>query len=64
MESTPKLDRQPQSERQLTADKAGSGGRRLYTPPSLVSYGDVRDLTMGTSVGVTDSGGEGKIIGT
>ena len=63
MESTPQLDRQPQHSRHMGADAIRSGDRRPYASPSLVPYGDVRDLTMGASPGNTDTGGLGKEIG-
>jgi hypothetical protein len=31
--------------------------RRLYQAPELISYGDVRDITMGPTVGFGESGG-------
>jgi hypothetical protein len=31
------------------------GGRPAYSPPRLVSLGDVRDLTLGGSPGFSDS---------
>ena len=32
------------------------GGKKPYTRPSLVCYGDVRNLTLGGSPGPADSG--------
>ena len=34
-----------------------SAARRDYTPPLLLKLGDVRDLTLGGSTGVPESGG-------
>ena len=37
----------------------GSAPRRPYQPPRLVRYGDVRDVTLGPSPGVGESGAPG-----
>lgn len=33
-----------------------AGGKRRYSPPRLTCWGDVRDLTLGGTVGQLDSG--------
>ena len=38
--------------------EAQDGPRRVYVSPRLVRYGDVRDVTLGTSGGVGESGNE------
>ena len=35
-------------------------GRRPYSRPRLIDFGDVRDLTLGPTPGITDSGGFGE----
>lgn len=36
---------------------------RPYTPPRLVKLGGLRDVTLGSSPGITDSGGQGQPVG-
>ena len=36
---------------------SGSATRRPYQAPELMRYGDVRDITMGPTVGFGESGG-------
>ena len=38
--------------------------KRPYHHPTLHPYGDIRDVTLGASPGVTDSGSLGKAVGT
>lgn len=40
-----------------TAAGTEQSGRRVYHPPVLFRYGDVRGLTLGGSPGTGDSGG-------
>jgi hypothetical protein len=37
-------------------ERDGLTGRRRYRPPHLVALGDLRDVTLGGSVGRADSG--------
>lgn len=32
--------------------------KKSYTTPTLISYGDVRDVTLGPTVGILESGNE------
>ena len=45
---------------QLSEHMGSSGGRRPYRRPRLTDFGDVRDVTLGPTPGVTDSGGFGE----
>jgi hypothetical protein len=44
-------------------DRLAGGSRRTYRPPQIRHLGDYRDLTMGSSPGVTDSGAMGRPVG-
>lgn len=35
--------------------------KKLYSAPQLEEFGDLRELTLGSSPGITDSGNEGKV---
>lgn len=42
-----------------TPPHPASQTKKRYSKPTLFAYGDFRDVTLGSSPGVTDSGGQG-----
>ena len=43
---------------QIVVEKPSTNEKRSYKAPVLVEYGDVRDVTLGPTVGIGESGNE------
>jgi hypothetical protein len=46
------------STQSIEREGAGTATKKAYSPPRLDVLGDVRDITLGSVPGVTDSGGQ------